>query len=332
MVEDEAYFHHHHQQQLNSSFSLDDEFDMFHTHFPSEPYSSSSPSNTLPHISPKMMPSFAARSVGIPQERPRKRLKTESWNSPHEEDHEMMIRNVVMSSSPSRSPDSRLISFGNPDSSPAISNPIHGTYEIQDCKGRQMKTASAASRTPVRSQDHVLAERKRREKLSECFIALAALIPNLKKMDKATVLEDAVKYLKELQQRVKMLEEEVAAKTVESAAVVKKFHLAPADGMRSSSDESSCSRSDQQLSLPEIEVRVSGKCILLKIHCERRSGFISKMTGEIEKLKLTVVNSCFLSFGSSTLDVTVLAQMDVGFSLKMGDLVRILRQALLDLI
>ncbi|XP_030548475.1 transcription factor bHLH18-like isoform X2 [Rhodamnia argentea] len=337
MVEDAAYFHHHHQQQLNSSFSLDDEFDLFHPYFPSHPYCSSSPSNPLSHINPEVMPGFAVRSAGTPQgltERPRKQLKTESQNSPHATEMAISPRceSSLHAPSPSRSPDSRLISFGNPDSSPAKSNPFYGTYEIQDCEDRQMKSAGTTSRTPVRSQDHVLAERKRREKLSGCFIALSALIPNLKKMDKATVLEDAIEYLKELQQRVKTLEEEVAVKTVESVVVVKKSQLTPDEDTRSSSNESSCSQIHQQLSLLEIEARVSGKCVLIKIHCEKRNGFTSKITGEIEKLNLAVVNSCVLSFGSSMLDVTILAQMDVGFSLKMGDLERNLRQALLDLI
>ncbi|KAJ6777356.1 SYMBIOTIC AMMONIUM TRANSPORTER [Salix koriyanagi] len=52
------------------------------------------------------------------------------------------------------------------------------------------------------SQDHIIAERKRREKLSQRFIALSAVVPGLKKMDKASVLGDAIKYLKQLQDKV----------------------------------------------------------------------------------------------------------------------------------
>lgn len=340
MVEDAAYFHHHHhQQQVNSPFSFDDEFDLFHPSFHSEPCSNSSPSHLVPLVSRETMPGFAAPSIEAPRElteRPWKKLKTERWNSLGAPAHETMTRKVVISPSPSPSrslsPDSHLISFGNPGSSPAISNPIHGTYEIQDCEGPKTKNTSAATRTPVHAQEHVLAERKRREKISKRLIALSAIIPNLKKMDKASILEDAIEHLKELQQRVKALEEEAAAaKTVESVVVVKKSQLTTDDDTYSSSDEQSCSQIDRQLSLPEIEARVSGNCVLIKIHCERRNGSVSKMIGEIEELNLTVVNSCIMPFGSSILDVTILAQMDVGSSLKMGDLVRNLRQALLDL-
>lgn len=38
------------------------------------------------------------------------------------------------------------------------------------------------SRTPLQAQDHVLAERKRRERLTQYFVTLSTLIPNLKKV------------------------------------------------------------------------------------------------------------------------------------------------------
>ncbi|KAH0700378.1 hypothetical protein KY285_015495 [Solanum tuberosum] len=63
------------------------------------------------------------------------------------------------------------------------------------------------NRTSVQAQDHVLAERKRRERLTQRFIALSTLIPNLKKLDKATVLGDAIQYIKQLEEQVKTLEE-----------------------------------------------------------------------------------------------------------------------------
>lgn len=47
--------------------------------------------------------------------------------------------------------------------------------------GLGIKRAYPVSRTPSSAQDHILAERKRREKLSQRFIALSAIVPGLKR-------------------------------------------------------------------------------------------------------------------------------------------------------
>ncbi|CAN4107875.1 unnamed protein product [Withania somnifera] len=180
----------------------------------------------------------------------------------------------------------------------------------------------------TQAQDHIIAERKRRERLSQRFIALSALIPGLKKMDKASVLGDAIKYLKQLQERVKMLEEQTKKKSVESVVFVKKYELY-GDGENSSSDENYSSGTvPADEPLPETEARISEKDVLIRIHCEKRKGIVEKTVAEIEKLHLSVINTTALSFGTSALDITIIAQMDEEFAMTVKDLVKNLRSAL----
>ncbi|CAN0889455.1 Transcription factor MYC4 [Linum grandiflorum] len=54
--------------------------------------------------------------------------------------------------------------------------------------------------------NHVEAERQRREKLNHRFYALRAVVPNVSRMDKASLLSDAVSYIKELRARIDELE------------------------------------------------------------------------------------------------------------------------------
>ncbi|GAV87487.1 LOW QUALITY PROTEIN: HLH domain-containing protein, partial [Cephalotus follicularis] len=254
----------------------------------------------------------------------------------------------------SSSPSSQIHSFGNLDLLPDNFKKFHGyldcsiepkdeaaspgnrhdglsqgayeniNYEPKTSQGT--KRPYMMTRTPSNAQYHILAERKLREKLSQHFIALSAIVPGLKKTDKASVLGDAIKYLKQLQERVKKLEEQTTKKTMESVVFVKKCHVS-ADEEISSVDENFDRHKEQPL--PDIEARVADKNVLIRIHCEKSKGCIVKVLCEVEKLHLTVVNSCVVPFGDVTLDITVVAQMDNEFSMTLKDLVRNLRQALL---
>ncbi|KAJ8769365.1 hypothetical protein K2173_002569 [Erythroxylum novogranatense] len=183
------------------------------------------------------------------------------------------------------------------------------------------------TRTPSHAQEHIMAERKRREKLSQRFIALSSIVPGLKKMDKATVLGDAIKYVKQLQERVKELEEQTKKKTVESVILVRKSQLSPDE------DSSSCNDSNSEgrftSALPEIEATASGKDLLVRIHCQKQHGVLTKILKEMENLHLSIVTSSVMPFGSSTLHITIVAQMGGEETMTVKDLVRNLRLALL---
>ncbi|PPS12671.1 hypothetical protein GOBAR_AA07967 [Gossypium barbadense] len=202
-------------------------------------------------------------------------------------------------------------------------------YYTIDYDVKPKNEVGSFTRTPLHAQDHVLAERKRRAKLSQSFISLSALIPGLKKTDKASVLGDAITYLKKLQDRVNVLEEQVAKKTMESVIFVRKTQIY-ADDETSSSDESVHGQSNNPF--PEIEARVSDKDVLIRIHCKHNKGCISNIINEVEKLHLFVLNSHVLPFGQATLDITITAQMEAEFSMTAKDLVKSLRLALLKFI
>ncbi|KAK8500425.1 hypothetical protein V6N13_028120 [Hibiscus sabdariffa] len=57
--------------------------------------------------------------------------------------------------------------------------------------------------------NHVEAERQRREKLNHRFYALRAVVPNVSRMDKASLLSDAVSYINELKAKIEELESQL---------------------------------------------------------------------------------------------------------------------------
>ncbi|XP_019088995.1 PREDICTED: transcription factor bHLH25-like [Camelina sativa] len=189
------------------------------------------------------------------------------------------------------------------------------------------KRTQPLPRSQSNAQDHIIAERKRREKLTQRFVALSALVPGLKKMDKASVLGDALKHIKYLQEKVGELEEEKKERRLESMVLVKKSKLILDDNNQSSSS-SSCEDGSSGLDLPEIEVRFSDKDVLIKILCEKQKGHIAKIMAEIENLRfLTITNSSVLPFGP-TLDFTIIAKKESDFDMTLMDVVKSLRSAL----
>ncbi|XP_058186977.1 transcription factor bHLH25-like [Rhododendron vialii] len=196
--------------------------------------------------------------------------------------------------------------------------------------GMKRKSSGSSSSNPrprSHAYDHIIAERKRREQLTQLFVALSGIVPGLKKMDKTSVLGEAVKYLKQLQERVKKLEEQSPKeKTMESVVLVKKSQLSFGDD-ESCSDEKFTGGSNIK-PLPEIEARVCNKDVLLRIHCEKHKGVLAKLLLELEKLDLVVVNTSVARFGSLALDITIIAEMETEFQMTVKDLVKRLRPAI----
>ncbi|KAE8723257.1 Rho GTPase activating protein with PAK-box/P21-Rho-binding domain [Hibiscus syriacus] len=71
-------------------------------------------------------------------------------------------------------------------------------------------TPKKRGRKPILGREnplnHVEAERQRREKLNSRFYALRAVVPNVSRMDKASLLSDAVAYICELKSKIEHLE------------------------------------------------------------------------------------------------------------------------------
>ncbi|KAJ9670371.1 hypothetical protein PVL29_026732 [Vitis rotundifolia] len=318
-MEDPTFIHQHHMLPSDNSFDGFN-FDSF----------SSESNSAYPSFSPEITPNFCGSTFQTCVERQAKQFKTNSWES---------CTAKPITSRASSSSSVQLISFGNSNLPPPTdTQKFHGyldnkvkpkdedgaSYENQNYSpksGDRTKRVSSTSRT--NNHDHVIAERKRRGKLNQRFIALSVLVPGLRKMDKISVLGDAAKYLKQLQERVQKLEEQTATKTMESVVFVKKSQLCDDD--LSSSDQNSDSCSNQ--TLLEIEARVSNKDVLIRIHCERQKGFTAKILDEIEKLHLTVVHSSSLPFGNYIMVTTVVARMEDKFCMTVKDLVRSLRLA-----
>jgi bHLH-MYC and R2R3-MYB transcription factors N-terminal/Helix-loop-helix DNA-binding domain len=117
----------------------------------------------------------------------------------------------------------RQINFNNgPNSKAGVgpmgarAAPVEGSDQTEDERGgigtSEERRPRKRGRKPANGREeplnHVEAERQRREKLNQRFYALRAVVPNISKMDKASLLGDAITYITDMQKKLREMEEE----------------------------------------------------------------------------------------------------------------------------
>ncbi|CAA0837680.1 Transcription factor bHLH25 [Striga hermonthica] len=190
--------------------------------------------------------------------------------------------------------------------------------------GRQ-KNGALTVRSLSQARDHLMAERKRRENLGQLFISLSKVVPGLKKLDKASLLEDAINYLKALQERVSSLEQGLISTksfTDDTSRDDEYRSLSSFINNNNTDNNDNCSWSTISESAPaEIKARVSDKHVLVKVHCKKQCGLMSTVPCQMEKIHLNVVDMRILPFGDDALDITLLAEMTSEFRGTAKDIV-----------
>ncbi|KAK8945458.1 Transcription factor bHLH14 [Platanthera guangdongensis] len=142
---------------------------------------------------------------------------------------------------------------------------------MQRSKKRRRRTARGREQNPA---DHLEAERQRREKLNRRFYALRSVVPNVSRMDKASLLADAVSYINEL--RVKVEELENKAKMLK-----RKVHIQHAcdAGITMRSAEAAVMR---------VKIKLLGSVAIIRTQSENLSHPPAKLMAELRDLNLVV--------------------------------------------
>jgi len=142
-------------------------------------------------------------------------------------------------------------------------------------------------------------------------------------MDKASVLGEAARYMKHLQERVRILEENKLKQQNAKSVVLKRTYLSMDDieDEEYNEDANSSSSSlnqdrkwshlfrEEGATLPDIQIKVMNQEMLLIIHCEKQQGLLGKILNEMETLHLCATNSNSMPFGNHDLIITLTAQV-----------------------
>ncbi|CAL4931375.1 unnamed protein product [Urochloa decumbens] len=168
--------------------------------------------------------------------------------------------------------------------------------------------STPTSSAPPYAQEHIIAERKRREKINQRFIELSAVIPGLKKMDKATILSDATRYVKELQENINS-REAAGSGVVRSSATATILVKRPCCATPDVGAPAAAVRKP----LPEIEAQLSGNNVMVRVLCENGKGVVARVLAEVEDLHLSIVDASAIPSPACALNITITAKVEAAF-------------------
>nr|CAB3446561.1 unnamed protein product [Digitaria exilis] len=164
--------------------------------------------------------------------------------------------------------------------------------------------ATAADSKPGNGNSVVATERRRRRRLNDRLYALRSVVPNITKMDKASIIKDAIEYIQQLQQLERQLHGELALLEAATGAHQMFIGVPPSTGAAvAENDCASVSptkkmRWNASLSPPSasssspvdaMEVRVSGagdKVLVVSVVIRHRRDAVAKVCRALEGLRL----------------------------------------------
>ncbi|QCE02560.1 transcription factor MYC2 [Vigna unguiculata] len=126
--------------------------------------------------------------------------------------------------------------------------------------------------------NHVEAERQRREKLNQRFYALRAVVPNISKMDKASLLGDAIAYINELQAKLKSMESE-------------RERFGSTSSMDGSVMEANARSENHSNGVSDVDVEAAQDGVVVKVSCPIDFHPISKVIQTLKEAEIGVVDS-----------------------------------------
>ncbi|XP_010556617.1 PREDICTED: transcription factor bHLH14 [Tarenaya hassleriana] len=144
---------------------------------------------------------------------------------------------------------------------------------------KRRKKLGTPAAVPV---NHVEAERQRRVKLNHRFYALRAVVPNVSRMDKASLLSDAVSYINELKARIEELETQLQTQT-----------QSPSCSNNNNNNQSNTTSSEAGGVIPgaEVQVKMVGDEAVVRVQSENVNHPTAALMGALREMECRVIHA-----------------------------------------
>ncbi|KAL6501714.1 endoglucanase 3 [Orobanche gracilis] len=183
---------------------------------------------------------------------------------------------------------------------------MHENYRLESNKRSNVDPRPEGEEN---DRNHVLSERKRREKINERFAILGSLVPSGGKVDKVSVLDHTIQYVRELERKVEELESYKETMELDSTTQTK-----PQDAVERTSDnygpikignskkpsankrkaceadkmgpENNRVRLKDSSSTDNITVSVTDKNVLIEMKCSWKDSVLVEIMEAVRKLRM----------------------------------------------
>ncbi|CAN8326526.1 unnamed protein product [Cochlearia groenlandica] len=207
--------------------------------------------------------------------------------------------------------------------------------EVFSCSG-ESNSPDGGLTSPASSSKNVVSERNRRQKLNQRLFALRSVVPNISKLDKASIIKDSITYMQELIDQERKLEEEIKELEstlpenptrdngcinnlfenqqqglVDNNIIMRSKKLKKMDyNTFGSSSTSTRVHNHSLIEVLEMKVTWMGeKTIVVCITCSKKRETMLQLCKVLESLYLNIVTTNFSSF-SSHISTTLFLQSD----------------------
>ncbi|PHT58146.1 Transcription factor bHLH35 [Capsicum baccatum] len=172
----------------------------------------------------------------------------------------------------------------------------------------------------AQSSKNIVSERNRRRKLNERLFALRAVVPNISKMDKASIIKDAIEYIQDLHEQEKRIRAEILV--LESGRSKKNndvefdqdgsFDLKPKRSKRleqqygydSSGSTTRSSPSSSPVDVLELKVSsMREKTMVVSLTCSKRRDTMVKVCEVFESLNAKIISANITAFSGTILKI-----------------------------
>ncbi|KAJ1270354.1 hypothetical protein BS78_06G047800 [Paspalum vaginatum] len=161
------------------------------------------------------------------------------------------------------------------------------------------KVEAAGAGCAAGANKNILMERDRRRKLNEKLYALRSVVPNITKMDKASIIKDAIEYIQQLQAEERQMLQEVRALEAASDGPEERYEYEYDEGVLLQAERrKKMKRAQSAPSIPApVEVQelsvseVGDRVLVVSVTCSNGRDAMARVCRAVEELRLRVITA-----------------------------------------